>query len=555
MKGYVRVVLILALLAFLVPPTVVFAQKPGPLEGLTPEELFPEAVSKVERDSAYEALKASKLPDARDRFAGQTVTVAVIQAGAHGGIAGPLYMWRHVFELLTGAKLEIVELPFAQLYTTTSTDFLTGQYTYDVVFVGSWFYGDFITNGWIIPIDDYLTKEGYPKWEPDQVAGPLKTLMTWGGHWYGVLNDGDCQLLYYRKDILTDPTWQAKFKAETGHDMVVPPQTWQQLYEITKFFNGKDWNGDGDPDDGISLHLKAGGQDFFHYMSLSAPFAITPAEGDDPTKVTKYDNVYWFDPDDMTPLINQPGHVRALEFLKELAATGSDAQLGWELAEAWNNFLTGNAIATFSWGDVGSLAEDPERSTIKGKLGAARIPCSDTWYDREKGQFVTDTEHPNCVGNTTGGSWHGVISAHSKVQDLAYYLLAMHAHPPINFWNVYWGWTGVDPGALYDLFPPRGTASVDDYVRAGYDANDAKEYITAYGENLFSFPTYQTYLRIPGTFGFWEALDTRISQALVGQLKPQEAMDILAQEWAKSVEEYGKDELLAIYQASIGYKP
>ena len=555
MKARFRALVLLVVLALLLPPAGLFAQEEGPLAGKTPEELFPDATTDAERQTAYEQLLKAELPDARDRFSGQTVTVAVIQGGAHGGISGPLYWWRPVFEMLTGATLEIVELPFAQLYTTVATDFLTGQYTYDAIFVGSWFYGDFISNGWVIPIDDYLTKEGFPKWDPNQTAPALQTLLRWGDHWYGVMNDGDAQLLYYRKDILEDPEWQAQYEAEMGEPMVVPPQTWQQLYKITKFFNGKDWNGDGDPDDGISLHLKAGGQDFFHYMSLSAPFAITPAEGDDPTVVTKYDNVYWFDPDDMTPLINQPGHVRALEFLKELASTGSESQLGWELAEAWNNFLTGNAIATFSWGDVGSLAEDPARSTIIGKLGAARIPCSEEWYDRETGQWMNDPENPNCVGNTTGGSWHGMISAYSDVQDLAYYLLAMHAHQPIRFWNVYWGWTGVDPGCLYDLFPPRGTATVDEYVAAGYNASDAEQFITAYGENLFSFPIYQTYLRIPNTPAFWEGLDTRISQVLIGEMAAQEAMDVLAQEWAEIVDEYGTEDLLAIYQESIGYQP
>jgi len=551
-----RILVLVLVLALMVPMVGVSAQGGGdPFEGMTPEELFPGAANEGELESAYAALMAANLPDARDRFEGQTLTVAVIQGGARGGISGPLFFWRTAFEQATGATLDIVELPFSQLYTTTATDFLTNQNTYDVVFVGSWFYGDFVTNDWIRPVTDFMDDEGYPVWEPDAVAPPLQTLMTWGGEWYGVLNDGDAQLLYYRKDILEDPEWQAAYEEEVGEPMPYPIETWQDLLAITSFFNGKDWNGDGDPDDGISLHLRSGGQGMFHFMSLSAPFAITPAEGDDPTAVTKYDNIYWFDPDDMTPLINEPGHVAALEFLIDLAATGSEAQLGWELGEAWDNFLNGNAIATFSWGDVGSLAEDPTRSTITGSLGAARIPCSETWYDRETGEFVTDPENPNCVGNTTGGSWHGVISSRSEVPELAYYLLAMHATPPINFWNVAYGWTGVDPSASYHLFPPRGDASVDDYVATGYDPNDAEEYITAYGENLFSFPTYQTYLRIPGTFEYWETLDTRLAQAMTGQLTPQEALDLVAEEWASTTEELGVESQLAIYQAAIGYEP
>ncbi len=553
-RKFLVFVSLLSVLLVLMSGTVVVAQGET-FMGKTAEELFPGAADETERANAMAALLEANLPDATGQFAGQTLTLAVQQAGARGGISGPYYFWREAFQAATGATLEIVEIPQAQYFTTTSTDFLTGQNSYDVMNIGAWFLADYVVNGWIQPLDPFFEQEGFPVWDREAVFPSLANLMKWEGQWYGALNDGDAQMLYYRKDILTDPDWQAAFKEETGMDMPVPPKTWQQLLAVTKFFNGKDWNEDGDPDDGISLHLRTGGQGMFHFMSLSAPFAITPAEGDDIGKITKYDNVYWFDPDDLTPLINQPGHVAALEFLKELAATGSTAQFGWELAEAWNNFLNGNAVATFSWGDVGSLAQDPSRSTIQGKLGGARIPCSEKWYDREAGVFVEDSANPNCVGNTTGGSWYPVMSAFTDTPGLAYYLMAMQAAKPINFFNVYYGWTGVDPGATYDLFPPIGTASVDDYVAAGYNADDALEYITGYGENFFSHPIYQTYLRIPGTETMWTILDTRLGQAMIDELTPQEALDLVAQEWDQVNNDLGREEQLRVYQAGIGYVP
>ncbi len=553
MSRKVQLILLVLLLTLSLGATQVLAQ--DTFMGKTAADLFPGAADDTERDSAMAALLAANLPDATGRFAGQTLTVAVQQAGARGGISGPYYFWREAFQAATGATLEIVEIPQAQYYSTTSTDFLTSQNSYDVMNIGAWFLADYVVNGWVQPIDPFFEQEGFPVWERDSVFPSLANLMKWGDQWYGALNDGDAQMLYYRKDILTDPTWQEQFKAETGMDMPVPPKTWQELLAVTSFFNGKDWNGDGDPDDGISLHLRTGGQGMFHFMSLSAPFAITPADGDNIGAITKYDNVYWFDPDDLTPLINQPGHVAALEFLKELAATGSTAQFGWELAEAWNNFLNGNAIATFSWGDVGSLAQDPSRSTIQGKLGGARIPCSDRWYDREAGQFVENKEAPNCVGNTTGGSWYPVMSAFTDTPELAYYLMSMQAARSINFWNVVYGWTGVDPGATYDLFAPTGTATVEDYVAAGYNADDAVEYITGYGENFFNHPVYQTYLRIPGTETMWTILDTRLGQAMIDEIGPQEALDLVAQEWNQVNDDLGRDEQLSVYQEGIGYTP
>ena len=174
----------------------------------------------------------------------------------------------------------------------------------------------------------------------------LKTLHQWEGTSYGILNDGDGQVLYYRNDVLADPQHQAAFKTEYGYDLPSPPQTWQQLLDVAKYFNGKNWDAtDADPDSGAVLHLKVGEQGHYHFQSLSASFVINPGD-----KVTRTKNVYWFDPEDMKPLINSPGHVKALEFLQELHKTGPSAQVGWSLGEAWDYFLRGKAVFVFSVG-------------------------------------------------------------------------------------------------------------------------------------------------------------------------------------------------------------
>src|SRR5262249_38187718 len=173
-------------------------------------------------------------------------------------------------------------------------------------------------------VDDMNKSGRFPKWSYDDMPPSLRNIYTWGGVGYGVRNDADGQVLYYRRDVLNDPKNQADFKAATGHDMVVPPKTWQPVLEIAQFFNGKNWDsGDPDPDSGVVLHLKVGEQGHYHFQSLSASFAITPG----PT-LDRYHNVYWFDPTDMTPLINSPGHVKALEFLQELHKTGPSAEVG-----------------------------------------------------------------------------------------------------------------------------------------------------------------------------------------------------------------------------------
>lgn len=481
-------------------------------------------------------------------FRGKTIAITVNAAGPKGGISGPLYQLRPAWEELTGAKLDIVEIPFAEHYTKFINDLRLGIGQYDGAMVGAWWYGDLIAGNFIIPIDKYINDPRFPKWDPSALPPSIRTLYTWGGKWYGVLNDSDGQVLYYRKDILTDPKWRQAYKQATGKDLNVPPRSWQELLEISRFFTGKDWNNDGEPDHGIVLHLKVGEQGMFHFMSLSASFVVNPGP-----KVDRYHNVYWFDPETMEPLINSPGHVRALEFLIELAKTGPAAQVGWSLGEAWDYFLRGKAIFVFSWGDVGALVQDPSRSRIKGKLGASILPGSEEVYDLQQRRWVRPAT-PNVVGNTTGGSWHGVISALSRNPEVVYSFYALMATKPVSLWNANRGWTGVDPGVKFHFLPPQGTASLQDYLAQGWNENDLKEYLKAYYDNFYA-PTILTYLRIPGTFEYWTILDQNLSAAMSGQLTPKEALDRTARQWNEVTNRLGRQEQLRLYREAIGYQP
>jgi multiple sugar transport system substrate-binding protein len=483
-------------------------------------------------------------------FEGVTISVTVNGAGPNGGISGPLYSFRPIWEELSGGKVNIVELPFAEHYTKMMLDLRNGTGQYDAFMVGAFWYGDIAPAGYAYEISELMESGKYPKWSYDAMPDSLRVLHHWGDEAYGVLNDGDGQVLYYRKSMLQNPEHQAAFKAEYGYDMPDPPATWQQLLDIAKYFNGKSWDGnDGDPDSGAVLHLKVGEQGHYHFQSLSASFVVNPGDTVDQTH-----NVYWFDPTDMKPLINSPGHVKALEFLQELHKTGPAAQVGWSLGEAWDYFLRGKAVFVYSWGDVGALCQDTSRSKIKGDCAAAMLPGSSEYYDMTKKEMVM-ADPPNVVGNTTGGSWHGVISNFSANPEATYSFLSLMAMPPVSKMMAMYGWDGVDPGFSYQfLEEDGGTAKLEEYVAAGWDANDARTYTHAY-KQLFFAPTSLTYLRIPGSFEYWDILDKNLSAAMAGSKTAQQALDDTAAAWEAVTDRIGRDKQLADYQAAIGYKP
>lgn len=508
----------------------------------TPEGQDENVAKTVEAGDLLPPVVAQPCEAGKCPFEGQTVSVIVNTAGEKGPISGPFYEVRDEFEKATGAKLEIVEVPFAEHFPKFMDDCGTETGTYDTSIAGGWWLGDFIANDCIISYDEYFsdTSGKFPAWDYEDVLPGPRNLLAYGGQKYMIANDSDGQVMYYRSDLFADAQNQADFKAKYNYDLVVPT-TWQQFRDAAEFFNGKDLNGDGAPDSGLTMHLKVGGQGMFHFMSFSAPYVIGP---DNPT-------TYWFDPETMKPLIDSPGHQKALESLVDLVQFGPEAMLGWSLGESWDYFLKGQAALTFSWGDLGALAQQ-EGSQVKGKTGAAAIPGTNEYYNIGKAEWMK-TDAPNMVGNTTGGSWSGVISKFSDAPEATYYLLALMATKEKSFIYAARGWDGADPGRYSHFLPPEGTASLDAYLQAGWDENDIKGYSKAYYDN-FNAPQQFPYLRIPGTFEYWTALDVHLSEAVTGQKTPEEALKASVADFEAITDRLGRDQQKEIYVTSLGLK-
>ena len=100
---------------------------------------------------------------------------------------------------------------------------------------------------------------------------------------------------------------------------------------------------------------------------------------------------------------------------------------------------------------------------------------------------------------------------------------------------------------------PIGTATVEDYVGAGWDAEDVKTYTQAYYDNFYA-DTILTYLRIPGTFEYWDILDKNLSAAMSGAKGAKEALDDTAASWEQVTDRIGRDKQLKDYRAAIGYE-
>lgn len=469
-------------------------------------------------------------------FAGQTVTVLMVREKS-GGALGEL---KEEFEAATGARLNFVQLEHQDLFPNFMSDLTNGVGKYDGAYAGAWWLGELVSGGYLVSYDKYYADSRFPRWNIDDVLPGPRRLLSYAGKKYMIANDHDGQVMYYRRDLLEDPTQRAAFLAKYGYALGVPA-TWAQFRDVAEYFDGKDLNGDGVPDHGLTMHLKVGAQGMFHFMSFSAPFVIGPDNPD----------LYWFDPRTMKPLIDSPGHLRALKALVDLVQFGPKDMLNWDLGKSWDYFLAGRAALTFTWGDLGALAQD-EGSRVKGRIGAAPMPGTNEYYSVVNHRWVKTPER-DVVGNTTGGSWAGVISKYSKVPEATYYLFALMATKEKSKVYAVRGWDGIDPGRGFHFLPPDGTGDVQTYLHAGWNEADVRLYLHAYFEN-FSNPLQLPYLRIPGTFGYWQALDVHLAEAVAGQSSPEAALRATAVDFEEITIRLGRAKQLRSYRTSLGLK-
>jgi multiple sugar transport system substrate-binding protein len=468
-------------------------------------------------------------------YKGTTINILVGKGAVGAGLKSHVPHW----EAATGGRVSVAEVPGDVLYTQIFSDLTSGLHRNDAYLTASWFYGDYFVpdKPYIIPIDSFLTDKRMPHWDPSEFIPAMKKLYTWNGKLYGTLFDADAQVLYYRKDVLEDASNQAKFKAKYNYDLPVPPKTMQQMHDVADFFTGWDWNNDGQPDWGLALHAKVNAQGFFHFLTLAAPYIVSP------------DNKYfYFHPDTMKPLINSEGHLRALDNYLKFLPNGPREEIAWTLGQGWQLFLTGKTVMEATWGDLPTLAQDPKTSVVKGKIGGGPIPGVDEAFDPIKGTWKK--YGLNQAGNVNGGSWHCVISSASKNQQATYDFLAFMANRKNAFFNITHGFTGVQPGMKYEYFPPAGTSTVEEWKAQGWNENDARQFMGAYYDNL-QLPVQEPYLRIPGAAEYWHELDVRLSALLAGQTTAKAALDDTAAAWEAITERYGRDKQKALYLASF----
>lgn len=443
-------------------------------------------------------------------------------------IAEPLQRRGPDFTELTGAKINVSTVPFNELYQKILTDMATGTNSFDAfVFAPQWMV-DYVVPGYLEDLTPRINADEAIEW--DDIAPFFRDFSaTYGGKIYTIPLDGDFHIGYYRTDLMDSP-----------------PQTWDEYLARAAEFHGQDLNGDGDPDYGSCISKKRGAQAYWFIYTIAA--SLIQSQGTS--------QGVFFDTETFEPLVNNEAFAKALDIYKETTQYGPPDELNLDVGDTRSLFTSGRCALSLDWGDIGTLAIDPDTSVVQDKTGAMILPGSTEVLDRETGQLVPCDEEtcPYAVDGVNHapfaafGGWSGGINAavEDEVKDAAYAFFSYMSQPAQSNVDVTIGRTGYNPYRTSQFLNRQA------WVEAGMSPQAASDYLGAIEDSLNS-PNMVLDLRIPQNQRYQQVvLDTALSQFLAGELTAEETMQQIYDGWEEITDELGREDQLDAYLSTIG---
>ncbi len=435
-------------------------------------------------------------------------------------IGEPTVLHARQFQDLTGASVEVVNVPFGDLYQRIMIPLQTGQAAYDVMFYASLWIGDM--HSFLAPVpENYLATSGM-----QDVTVNYRDVATWGDQMVQYPVDGDRNYLKYRADVFDNPEMQQKYKAETGKDLKVPA-TWEEYNQIAKFFSGWDWAGDGQKHYGSAEVTKRDDLMFSAFIDRAAAYAKNP----------HVKGGFFFDLETMKPQINNPGWVKGLEMFIDAKDSFPPGGSNFGLGDEIFSFGGGQTLMSYSWDDafIQSMEKD---SPIRGKARPAPLPGSHEVWNRVTQQW-DHFDEPNAPPYITWG-WTSAVTKSSKNQDIAFDFLCFFSNEANVTLDLRIGRFGINPYRNAHFQPKLWEDEL------GWPSEIADSYVKTLG-GMDKSNNRVFDLRVPGVNQFMSTLANGVAQAMAGQKTPQAALDEVAEKWTELVNKIGVDKVRDAY--------
>ncbi len=440
---------------------------------------------------AWAQSAAERAVEAAKQFSGTTLNITW-EAGLQA--QDPLLFSGPKWEELTGIKINVVEIPIQELFTKTLAEHRAGTGAFDMLNVVPAWIPDLAEAGALEPLDEFVDKYGYRDELQDIAPVYRDNQMTYQDTIYGLPDDGDVLILYYRKDLFEDEGHRAAFNERFGYDLA-PPATWQQFLEISQYFTENEELG---PDFYGSAQIRVPGLIHFFFEERF-----------------RTEGGRFFDQETMKAQINSEAGVKALAGMIEEHQFMPPGVEAWGPIETLSAWLAGNLAMMGWWPPPGRW--------------------SDGFFDADVLSFVPTSEVAGKVGYALppGGApqlaagFSLSVSSDSQNKEAAYLFAQWLNSKEISLQRVQL------PYALRDPFRTSHFES-EDYQNSWANANEYLDTLQAGAE------TGLLDLSIRSTAAYEEALTRAITAAFGGE-DPQAALDQAAAEWDRLTDRIGVD--------------
>ena len=466
----------------------------------------------------------------KDAYKGQTVTfIGLNNANAHNNIFRPL---SRAWEAHTGATINWIDVPQAEIFAKVQQGVATGEVEFDLLEGGAPWEGDLLGRGLCSAMPDWVKEQIVI----DDYVNLLKAPVgTWDDVTYRVSIDGDCHNFNFRSDVFSSPDLASEWSSNGGQGDWGVPTTWQQVQEQTKFLSGKQVDG-SDIYGYVDVVKPGGGFSWYFFASRATAYAKSP------------DSPAWlFSADDMTPYINSPAFVRALQDMIDVVPVEPADQINADLLTTFAQMLGGQGAMTAWWGDIGSNVYTNDTSIVQDKMSFSILPGSPDYYDNAKKDWVTLGEDQiNFSPNEAYIGWGLYVMDKSNergVNEAAWDLAAHLGGPEISTWLT-----------LYPSgFQPFRESHFE--LQLWVDANYPPEYAEAYlasTRDSYNHPNGAIEPRIPGIFDYYIAAEEEVALAVAGEKSAQDALDAAAQKWNEITDRNDRESQIKLYQSALG---
>ena len=434
---------------------------------------------------------AERAVNAARQFRGATIRIgweSGLQAQDPILYSGPLW------EQLTGIRVVVVETGLAkEQQERILREQASGFSTLDCASIAPTSLAELVAANAVRPLDDFI--EHYmPPADREDYLPAYRDLGVIDGRTYGLFDDGDALLVYYRTDLFADPANQRDFAAAYGRPLGTP-----EAYDLAQFLD-------------VARFIT---ERFAPGLYGLAPFNRDLRWGWFQA-LLRVAGGQFFDPATMRAMVNAPAAVQTMAALARMDRFMPPDASDVDPPVLISTYLSGNAAMASYWPPLGRWAEGvgqvaPHQTAIpptqvSGRTGYALLPGG---YTELAVGFVLS-----------------VLSA-SQQPEPAYLFLQWLTSPEISLQRVMLPYALRDP---YRLSHFRSQT----YRERWPSAPAYLDTLMAGGERALLD------LIIPGVFAYTDAFHVAVTNVRLGT-SVQAAMDEMAASWDAITDSLGRD--------------